>query len=547
MECHGVVVVKTSGLAYIIFIMVFSLSKEYIPRLAIFAAGIAPMSIWPLSGARLAHPLEVSAWSVAYALFFCLAPGRGARFFAWLQIVLLPMTLAWIGTVSVMGSGPSDILRGAAFSASSGEIVQSATMAIGKASFLASSAISFIACVWAVCASKEVATSGNTIGIAFITALLLLFAAQSNISYLRWAAAESESKISVPWMADVETGAQMVGAAINLATLGRPRVEESSRKAVDAPRLFQANPGLAIFILGESLRADALMVDGRGPWSKALKERLAAGLGVRAADACAGSNATFSAVPGLLTMVDPSDAVKADTAPTILALAHAAGAKTAWITNQEDWVVIETGHDAMIKTAAGFDSSSLDETVVAALADFVKINSDGAKAAILHLHGQHFNYVDRYPAGFLGPIPAALSRDAEEELHYQRAAEYGVKVLLDVAAVLDKQREPAFLVFTSDHGENLVSDGTGKKYHAGPVSGKFDTTVPVLFLWNKAFAQSSRAAKIDALVKSRELIAHRDVAKAWLLLDGMPGDFSTLPSSMTLSSNVVVPCETLPK
>lgn len=529
------------------------MSREYTPRLAIFAAGIAPMSVWPLSGARLAHPLEVSAWAAAYALFFCLAPGRGIKIVAWLQIVLLPMTLAWAGTIAVTGSGPSEVLLSAAIGSSSGEIFQSATMAIGKASFLASAAISAFAGVWALRASNEVSASGNAIGIAFITVLFALFAAQSNIASLRWAAVDLESKISVPWMAHVDTGARMLDMAINLTTRDKYVAREKVRKVKDAPALFQAKPGLAVFVIGESLRADALMVDGRGPWSKALKERLANGLGVRGADACSGNNATLFSVPRLLTVADPADTMKADTAPTILALAHSAGAKTAWITNQSGWGVIEIGHDVMVRTSEdmarksdGFFLVTLDGSVVTAFADFVKTNPDGPRAAILHLQGQHFPYSVRgYPAGLFGPMPAGLSNDAEEEVQYQRAAEYGAKVLLDAADILDQQTEPSFLVFTSDHGENLVSDGTGKKYHADLVSGKFDTTVPVLFLWNKAFAQSGRAAKIDALVNVRGLIAHRDVAKAWLLLAGMPGDFTTLSRPMTLSSGNVVPCATL--
>jgi hypothetical protein len=77
---------------------------------------------------------------------------------------------------------------------------------------------------------------------------------------------------------------------------------------------------------------------------------------------------------------------------------------------------------------------------------------------------------------------------------------------------------------TSDHEENLPSDKTGKRFHSGPATGKFDTTVPALVLWNRAFADSGRARLLDRLVKAKGLIAHRDVAKAWLGLQGMPGE-----------------------
>lgn len=523
--------------------------RQHRPRVAIFVAGVAPMAIWPLSGAPLAHPFEAALWAALYAALFGFAPARFARLFAWVLLLALPLTLAWLGTIAVTGAGPSDILRTAALSASPGEVLQSAKMAFGKPAFLITALLCCVASVWAVQSSRAPLPSGTANGLFFFMALLTLFAAQSNLAALRWATAGPESKNAVPWMAHVETGGQMLGAAINLATIGRPIAEERMRNVLGAPRLFEAKAQLAVFVVGESLRADALMDNGRGPWSQRLRERLAAGLGARAPDACASSNATFFAVPRLLTAVDPADAVRAETAPTILALARAAGARTAWLSNQEDWVVVETGHDVMIKTAAGYMAASLDETLVRALDDFVLLNPAGPRAVLLHLHGQHFDYDDRYPAGFLGPLPAGLSGDAAEEQHYQRAAEYGAKVLLDAADILDRQTEPAFLIFTSDHGENLASDGTGKKYHAGPVSGRFDTTVPVLLLWNRAFAQTGRLKRVAALLQPRppgDLLAHRDVARAWLLLTGMPGELAPLSPALTLSGDRIVPCATLP-
>jgi glucan phosphoethanolaminetransferase (alkaline phosphatase superfamily) len=153
--------------------------------------------------------------------------------------------------------------------------------------------------------------------------------------------------------------------------------------------------------------------------------------------------------------------------------------------------------------------------------------------ALKHLYGEHFYYEKRYPGGLFGTEPSDLANDALVTLRYERAAEYGAHVLLMAANLLDAQKEPAFLVFTSDHGENLPTDGTGKRYHAGPSSGKFDTIVPALVLWNQAFADTGNPALLNNLLKAKGLIAHRDVAKAWLTLSGMPGDLHPTPNPMT--------------
>ncbi|MBE7426723.1 MAG: hypothetical protein HS106_11935 [Ideonella sp.] len=98
-----------------------------------------------------------------------------------------------------------------------------------------------------------------------------------------------------------------------------------------------------------------------------------------------------------------------------------------------------------------------------------------SRAALLHLLGQHFHYADRYPPDLFGPEPGGLTADERETLRYQRAAEFGAKTLLEIAAVLDAETKPAFAVFTSDHGENLWSDGNRKRYHAGPPDGAIRT------------------------------------------------------------------------
>jgi glucan phosphoethanolaminetransferase (alkaline phosphatase superfamily) len=209
-----------------------------------------------------------------------------------------------------------------------------------------------------------------------------------------------------------------------------------------------------------------------------------------------------------------------------------AGAKTAYINNQGSWIVPETGHDVM-QTTTTMGHQSYDDAVIKALGDFVEYTGYGPKAALLHIYGQHFFYDQRYPPTAFAPIPENLNADEREERQYAQAAEYGLKVLLDAANILDQQKQPSFLIFTSDHGENLVSDRTGKKYHALPISGKNDTTVPAIALWNRAFAESGRARLLNTLIEGHGLIAHRDVALAWLSLAGAPGNVIANPEPKT--------------
>ena len=76
-------------------------------RLALFAAALCPLAIWLISSGRLARPGETAAWALLCALLMASAPGRWMRPFAYAQLLLLPLTLAWVGAVASTGMGPS--------------------------------------------------------------------------------------------------------------------------------------------------------------------------------------------------------------------------------------------------------------------------------------------------------------------------------------------------------------------------------------------------------------------------------------------------------
>ena len=166
----------------------------------------------------------------------------------------------------------------------------------------------------------------------------------------------------------------------------------------------------------------------------------------------------------------------------------------------------------------------------------------------MHWYGQHFHYVDRYPPHLFADEPADASPDSRQEMRYARAAEYGAKVLLDAAAVLDAETDPAFLVFTSDHAENLPSDRNGKSYHTG-APGLSDSIVPALVLWNRPFAESRRPSRLQTLARSHGPLAHRDVAAAWLALMGMPGVVAPTTQPEILSGHAfeTFACDSLPR
>ena len=502
--------------------------QNYKARFFLFFSALFPSTIWLLSRSRLSNPLEDFLWTIVCASAVAFSPGRiGPLFSAWLQLFLTPLTFLWVGSVAITGSGPSGLLIDAALTAGKGEISTSIEAALSQQSVIFVATLTMIGVFIALRVAKNSQISTNNFtSLIFIFSLMLISVVVADRKHV-FKISPLEVKSSVPLISDLVM-LQEVQQIHNASVMS-----VSDWKPANSKKLFQVRKGLAVFVVGESMRTDSLLKEDRGPWSRLLRDRLEKGLGIRVADACAYGNSTQISVPRLLTLADVDDNSDFGKKPTILAMLKAAGATTAYIYNQVPPLVKEKGHD-FISSASGIDYSVYDDVVVEMFSEFLAKSGKGPKAAILHLKGQHYLYADRYPPEIFSPPPKNLSSDALEELEYNRAAEYGVKVLLDLAKALDEQEEPAYLVFTSDHGENLRSDGLGKKYHASSSPTRYDSTVPVLFLWNKSFIRSGRLKDIEALLKADGLIAHRDVARSWLALAGMPGKYLVTKNPRTL-------------
>lgn len=511
------------------------MSDEARARLSLLLAGITPLLIWPLGQGQLLHPGPVAVGALFCAVLVASAPGRALQVSAWLLLLLLPSTLAWAATVAVTGVGPS-LASVESFSAGAyREVFDAAGLALQTPAFLVVALGTLGTAVLAMrLASRCRPTQGGPVAWVFLSALLPLLLHAYDVRWVRGLAAwfGPETHISVPALFQLGAARSLLSDTLDRITLPDSRQARVPRDASTLSVDYRADPGVAVFLVGESLRHDALMRPGRGPASDQLAQRLASGLGLRLPDACAGGNGTFVSVPKLITAALSPDPAGADGQPTLLAMAKAAGARTAYVNNHEIWVAPEAGHDWQQKLSSSYFSAS-DEQAIAVVEDFVRRTRAPTRAALVHLYGQHFPYRDRYPAGMFPDEPAGLAAPALDELRYQRAAEFGAHVLLRLARFMDTLNEPAYLVFTSDHGENLPSDGTGKQYHAGPVNGRHDSTVPVLVLWNRAFAASGRPQRLVALANRPPPLAHRDAATAWLSLLGAPGPLRATAPAMT--------------
>jgi glucan phosphoethanolaminetransferase (alkaline phosphatase superfamily) len=470
--------------------------------------------------AGLVASLPRTAWRVACAL----------------SVLALPFTIWWCGFAAIDGSGPGFEAARAAVWVNNDEILGAGALAARKPEFLIAATghclLLALACRSAWLSRSErthLPSDARSRHLVLLLSLLPLSASSISVMddfYDHKISLFGSGTLWSPLGSAIQIVVDGVRTTARYRSLGyRRKISTSAVKITD--------PVLAIFVVGESARADAYGPTRatRGAASAELNDRIADGLGAWLPTTCASSDGTHLSLPLLLTATPPERRDRAASAPTVLGILKGSGFSTAWLSNNEAGPdAREAGHDLYAgRWWTNPDQFAdpqlgarwvLDEDMLPVARDFIGM-VNRPKAMIIHTFGNHISYKDRYPAGFFPPEPPSLSAEELDALRYAHAAEYGALTILEFAGLLDATSAPAFLVYTSDHGENLRSDHNGIAIHLGPRTTSEDGTVPSFVLWNKAMAEKRSPMEPLAPLLHANMIAHVDVANLFLTLAGV--------------------------
>lgn len=452
-----------------------------------------------------------------------------------ISVVLIPYTLWWCGFAAAGGGGPGYESAIATLQTNSSEASGAVKTVLTLPGFLLVAPLHLgliaLACIAAI--SRRRATLGvsevRAVRVALLLSLIPLVAGAA-YGAAHYSPAAEYAPIFGRATLDSPLGSaeQIVEAHKRLGLLWDQRYRRHA--AVSDIRI--ATPMLAILVIGESARAGSYGPDRatRGEASEYLAQRVSAGLGAWLPETCAASNGTHLSVPMLLTATPPERKDDAPSSPTVLGILKAVGFTTAWVSNNEGGLdARERGHDVYAgpftanpddKSRKGREPWKLDEEMLPFVKRFA-LPVRGPEAMILHTMGSHVPYEERYPKSEFPPESPDLDREHREDVRYARSLEHGARFLSALARMLDATEAPAFLVYTSDHGENLRSDHNGLLYHLGPRTSIKDGTVPSFALWNEAMASTGRPAHALRELLAAPRIAHVDVAKLYLALAGM--------------------------
>ena len=285
-----------------------------------------------------------------------------------------------------------------------------------------------------------------------------------------------------------------------------------SRRAVREP--FGARQSLAsaqrqvfVFVVGESLRADHLELNGYG---RQTTPRLARRDVISFKDYVSVSSSTRVSVPTYFTRQYADRLELEPGQPSLLDGLHEAGFRTYWLSTQAPFgrfdspvaVVAQRADDVRFVNPGDYRQRGLyDAQLLEPLAQ-VLARKEKRTFIVLHTLGAHADYRYRYPeeaAHFVPVLGAGRMSDPWDPRQrkyqvnaYDNAVLYMDSFLDELIAQLEAEDAQTWLFYASDHGETLFDGQCRQAGHGFPSAANHRAAV--LFWSSKAYGASHGAA-----------------------------------------------------
>lgn len=206
------------------------------------------------------------------------------------------------------------------------------------------------------------------------------------------------------------------------------------------------------------------------------------------------NTSTFHSLSKALTLGNYENPQK-NLAFPITKLFNMAGFKTFWISNHSpafnpSSALTRITNEAQIKYFNSKEMLKFDEELLPKLDEALNDNS-AQKVIFLHLIGAHFSYKNRYPKefDFFKEVPKTNFRSKiayKKTNEYDNAIRYTDYIVNEVIQKLKNENKRSFLMFFSDHGEEVFQDENFYGHlEDRPTKSTFD--IPLLMWYSKDY------------------------------------------------------------
>ncbi len=252
-----------------------------------------------------------------------------------------------------------------------------------------------------------------------------------------------------------------------------------------------------ILFLGESARADHFGLNGYQPNTTPLLSNTNGIINFN--NAAAQASHTMRALPLILTRGTPDNYNLTYQEKSVISAYNEAGFTTSWISSQPGYVFFdEEVYDDRRCYEADFqyfcDKTNCDDIVlVNQLKEQLKEVEIGEKYFfIIHGYGSHTPYEIRYPSSF-----NQINQSSNPVInHYDNSILYTDYIISEVIKTLPGNAS-CYLLYTSDHGENLADDSRNLYFHSD-IPTSYASHIP-FFVWHNSKYESLNNSKIKNL------------------------------------------------
>lgn len=325
-----------------------------------------------------------------------------------------------------------------------------------------------------------------------------------------------------------------LGLIISLTDLYKEQAKINAAFAKHRQFRFQATSSqpieakqLVVLVIGETSRRANWQLNGYARQTNPLLSEQANM--VNFTDMLSISAATRSSIPMMLTRKPANQVYQYDFAEKSVISAFAeAGFATYWLSTQQKFGAFDTSTSVYAKEADTMtflnktNYSNQGETDEVILPEFNKIlnNNVHKKLIVIHTLGSHFDYAHRYPAAFdafkpsLNDLNSYSLQDQKYKQQlinsYDNSILYTDYVLNELINSMSAQSQTeSFLLYSSDHGEDLFDGQCDKSGHGNETAYNFEIAS---LAWYSPLFAANHADKIQQLqVNANKPINHTSI------------------------------------
>lgn len=232
-------------------------------------------------------------------------------------------------------------------------------------------------------------------------------------------------------------------------------------------------------------------------------------------DALSQSNTTHKSVPLLLTPADADNHNMVYSCKSIVTLFNEADFKTVYLTNHEyqqsfmENYFEEADIAISVKDAL---NNSYDYQMVDSLDCILREDTTSNLFIVVHLYGSHFNYHQRYTrefAKFQPDVAEVISKKYKQELinSYDNSILSTDYIIGEIIGRIRDQHAKSFVVYTSDHGEDILDDKRERFLHASPIPTFYQIHVPFIIWFSNEYKTTDKEKYANTLLRANDPVS----------------------------------------